>query len=59
MYKNWYLGTKHSDINIVLSASRSNRSKYGFDKDGHGFKVHIGKCHFHYSKYPHEKNTKA
>ena len=54
MYKNWYIKTKNSDINMTLSCDKSNWSGYGVEHDGHGFKIHLGKCHFHYSKYTHE-----
>lgn len=55
MYKNFYIGTKKSDINITLSASKSNYSKWGINKDKHGFEIHLGKCHIHFTKYGHEQ----
>ena len=54
MYKTWYIGTKKSDINMVLSFDKGNTKSYGVEKDSHGFKLNLGKCHFHYSKYGHE-----
>lgn len=55
MYKNWYIGTKKSDINMTLSCSRNNYSSWGIKRVKHGFEAHLGKCHFHYSKYGHEQ----
>lgn len=55
MYKSWYIGTKYSDINIILSASRGNYSDFGFEKKPHGFDIHLWKIHIHYSKYDYEK----
>lgn len=55
MYKNFYINTKKSDINITLSASKSNYSAWGIDRDKHGFQIHLGKCHIHFTKYGHEQ----
>lgn len=55
MYKNFYISTKKSDINITLSISRSNYNTWGIDRNKHGFQIHLGKCHIHFTKYGHER----
>lgn len=54
MYKVWYISTNKSDINIILSANKSNYKEWGISKDKYGFAIHLGKCHIHFTKYPHE-----
>ena len=43
MYKSWYIRTKNSDINIILSASMGNYSNFGVEKKSHGFDIHLWK----------------
>ena len=57
MYKVFYFGTKNSDINVTLSACKSNYSAWGVNRIKHGFEVHLGKCHVHYYKYSHEQES--
>ena len=57
MYKVFYFGTKKSDINVTLSASKSNYSAWGANKTKHGFEVHLGKCHIDFDKYCHEQEN--
>lgn len=55
MYKVLYFDTKTHDINIIISASKANYKDWGFEKERHGFAIHIGKCHIRYNKYLHER----
>lgn len=53
--KHWYIDTKNADINAWLSSSKLNYKKWGFEKVKHGFSIHLGRTHFHMSKYKHEQ----
>lgn len=56
IYKVFYFRTKKYDINIIISASKRNYFSWGYEIEKHhrGFQIHMGKCHVHYNKYPHE-----
>lgn len=54
MYKVWYIPTKKSDINIILSIHKSNFTEWGIEKEKDGFAIHLGKCHIYFTKYPYE-----
>lgn len=57
MYKVWYIATKKSDINVILSISKSNYKEWGITKKEHEFAIHLWKCHIWITKYPHERQT--
>lgn len=58
MYKVFYHGTKKSDYNLTISASRSNYSSWGLGRKSHEISLHLGKCHISLTKYSHESNGK-
>ena len=57
MYKVWYMSTKKSDINVILSISKNNYKEWGITKKKNEFAIHLWECHIYFTKYPHEKSN--